>query len=213
MKKIKKYFPLIIGLVLLLSVAAYGTRAYFTDSTTQKAGIELKLGNVDIESHSTEWTIDQKGTKNKVGQEVKNGNTYVTNAKPGDSFSRTFTFKNNSSLKTKFKMTQNITAVDEKTKTAFDVNLKLLKGKYNNMEYSDINLTNKTYSSNLNTIGGNEIVLNGKEEGKILLTIAVKEDSENTFNKITGSPDAFVLNLLDEMIKVELIDADGSITE
>ncbi|MGE7367100.1 hypothetical protein ACQKKE_10815 [Desemzia incerta] len=219
MKNIKKFYPLIVGLVLLISVAAYGTRAYFSDSTKEDAGIELKLGHVEIESFSTPWTINEKGTNNKVGKTVIDGKTYINKAKPGDSFSKTFTFTNKSSLKTKFKMTQNITTIDKKTSTAFDVSLKLAKGKYNNIEYPEVKITNPSYSSTIKNPENpketiHEILLEGKEQGNFVLTVSVKDQGEvNDYNRAPESADAFVLDLLNEMIEVELIDADGSIAE
>src|SRR5690606_16398859 len=100
MKNIKKYYPLIVGLVLLISVAAYGTRAYFTDSTKEDAGIDLILGDVDITTDTTQnWMyvpIGEKnenlknneneiGTSNELGDKV-----LLTDARPGDSFSKIF---------------------------------------------------------------------------------------------------------------------------
>lgn len=109
MKKIKKYFPLFIGLVLLLSVAAYGTRAYFSDSTTEQAGIELTLGTVDIEGTTKNWQYNQFGENENNGKLVVNDKTQlasadlgkeanIKNARPGDSFSKEFTFTNMGSL-------------------------------------------------------------------------------------------------------------------
>ncbi|MFL2100880.1 hypothetical protein [Desemzia sp. FAM 23989] len=117
MKKIKKYFPLIIGLLLLLSVAAYGTRAYFSDSTSQEAGIELTLGDVDVEGTPGTWKYNQFNTEEHndkiviVGAETEPDfadlGTEVTikNARPGDSFSKVFTFKNTGTLDQKLAFT------------------------------------------------------------------------------------------------------------
>ena len=48
--KKKKQLPLLLLALLFITTAAYGTRAYFTDQAEQKAGIELTLGNLDIEN-------------------------------------------------------------------------------------------------------------------------------------------------------------------
>lgn len=108
MKKIKKFYPLIVGLVLLISVAAYGTRAFFSDSTKEDAGIELTLGDVEITPKGKEWKyITNTETKNTV---LKNNgdtnfdpsnmgtNIEITDARPGDSFSKEFEFENTGSL-------------------------------------------------------------------------------------------------------------------
>src|SRR5690606_13237797 len=117
MKNIKKYYPLIVGLVLLISVAAYGTRAYFSDSTSQEAGIELKLGNVVIKGKSSNWIYNAKNANDNqlkdkdgeslTGTEFSNEETF-TNVKPGDSFTKTFTFTNESTLNSTFHFSENI---------------------------------------------------------------------------------------------------------
>lgn len=102
MQKIKKYFPLITGLVILLSVAAYGTRAYFSDSTEEQAGIDLTLGSVDVSSKSNEWKYNPNGEVNNdiegLSETGFSVNGTITDARPGDAFSKIFTFKNTGSL-------------------------------------------------------------------------------------------------------------------
>ncbi|WP_188204854.1 hypothetical protein [Desemzia incerta] len=117
MKNIKKFYPLIVGLVFLISVAAYGTRAYFSDSTSEDAGINLTLGNVDVTSDSESWVYATESQNNNMvveGAETKSGTKStvkvdsneqkllkfvdITNARPGDSFSKKFTFTNTGSL-------------------------------------------------------------------------------------------------------------------
>ncbi|SFQ03876.1 hypothetical protein SAMN04488506_0419 [Desemzia incerta] len=117
MKNIKKFYPLIVGLVLLISVAAYGTRAYFSDSTSEDAGINLTLGNVDITARSGDWIyipdveneqLTASGTTS-IGETIKDKNNFgkedniakgvvLKNARPGDAFKKTFTFENTGSL-------------------------------------------------------------------------------------------------------------------
>lgn len=116
MKNIKKIYPLIVGLVLLISVAAYGTRAYFSDSTKEDANIKLTLGNVDINGASKEWQytpdVENKqltvkgansdGTpidkKAPIKDEMLAKEVTIENARPGDSFKKKFTFTNVGSL-------------------------------------------------------------------------------------------------------------------
>lgn len=59
--KKRKKLPLLLGALLLISLVAYGTRAYFSDSATEQAGIKLELGNVKIESVSTGWEYNKEG--------------------------------------------------------------------------------------------------------------------------------------------------------
>ena len=108
MKNIKKLYPLIVGLVLLISVAAYGTRAYFSDSTKEDAGIDLTLGDVEITPEGENWQyITNKESintnlKNKDGKEFNSSKMgtkiALIDARPGDSFSKIFKFKNTGSL-------------------------------------------------------------------------------------------------------------------
>lgn len=102
MKKIKKYFPLITGLVILLSVAAYGTRAYFTDSAEEQVGINLTLGTVSVSSQSEEWQyVPNNGVNSDIegiseSEPSKDGT--IEYARPGDAFTKVFTFTNKGTL-------------------------------------------------------------------------------------------------------------------
>lgn len=131
MKKIKKYYPLIVGLVLLVSVAAYGTRAYFSDSTSQEAGIELQLGNIHVTGTSESWKYistdkdinsdlrtedDQEVTNDDLGKNIK-----LKHVRPGDSFEKTFIFKNEGSL-TQVLSFENLTASTEFFNVAWSQN-------------------------------------------------------------------------------------------
>ncbi|MCI3027753.1 hypothetical protein LMF32_01195 [Desemzia sp. C1] len=199
MKKIKKYYPLIVGLVLLLSVAAYGTRAYFSDSTSEDAGIKLTLGNIDVEGGSEEWVysdktqlkIDEKGT----GAEKK---TYVSNVKPGDSFTKTFIFKNKSSLNTTFKFSQNLSNAD---KGPFNVSLDVIE--VNDKKVDKISLETITEADS------NVYDMKGYESVKVNLTVTVDSNSENVakFNDNGTNvlnDDEKMLDLLEKGIEVNL---------
>lgn len=94
-----KKLPLLLGTLLIISVAAYGTRAYFSDSTNQQANIELKLGNVEITTKESKWNVIN-GTELESSIVMKDDQQYTsfTNVKPGDSFTRKYTIENTGSL-------------------------------------------------------------------------------------------------------------------
>lgn len=105
----RKKLPLLLGALLIISVAAYGTRAYFSDSATQQGNIQLSLGDVDISTDNTStWNytpleigdnIDSTKAKNeKLNIVEKDGAMFYSNVRPGDSFTRTYSIKNNGSL-------------------------------------------------------------------------------------------------------------------
>ncbi|WP_407370929.1 TasA family protein [Carnobacterium sp.] len=107
-----KKLPLLLGTLLIISVAAYGTRAYFSDSAKQQGNIELSLGTVDISTdNTTMWeykplttgdNLDVTKAKNDKLVEVKQeDNVKYTNVRPGDSFVRTYSIKNTGSLDVK----------------------------------------------------------------------------------------------------------------
>lgn len=122
----KKVLPLLLAGVLLLSAGAYGTRAYFTDSADQEVGIKLTLGDLEITSNTeVAWAYaPEKGNddvldsydindqlivinKDNVTLTIPTdfSDSYelaskitVSNVRPGDAFTRKFTFKNTGSL-------------------------------------------------------------------------------------------------------------------
>ncbi|MER2173222.1 MAG: TasA family protein [Carnobacterium sp.] len=97
-----KKLPLLLGTLLIISVAAYGTRAYFSDSRTQQANIVLELGNVEISTEDSEWIPTTTGTDlKKLGKDEITKNYSFKNVKPGDFFTRQYTIKNTGSLDTK----------------------------------------------------------------------------------------------------------------
>ncbi|MBM6614325.1 hypothetical protein JTF06_05415 [Desemzia sp. RIT804] len=209
MKKIKKYFPLIIGLVLLLSVAAYGTRAYFTDSTKEEAGIKLTLGHIDIQSETKDWIYEnydgkdnnnQIKVKNEKGETVPVGKTLsktvsITNVKPGDSFSKTFTFTNKSSLKSVFTFTEDIlrSATDP-----FEISYKI-NGKDQSGNEHDVSLEDITNNQNSYSLDGNESV-------DVVMTLKVATSSGvNDFNfKSDSLNKSNIIDLMTNSITVML---------
>lgn len=205
MKKIKKYYPLIVGLVLLISVAAYGTRAYFSDSTSQEAGIKLQLGNIEIEGKSGNWIYnsnedydDQLKDENGVllsGKEFRSTETF-TNVKPGDSFTKTFTFTNLSTLKSTFQFSENI---DDIVTGPYHVEFAVISAKdqYGNDVASTQGLENQQ----------NSYILKGKEQATVSMTLTVDDDS--AVNEYNSGSDVFnnnnnELDLMDNSITVEL---------
>lgn len=116
----RKKLPLLLGALLIISVAAYGTRAYFSDSAKQQANIELELGDVDISTVNTEdWeytplttgsgldstkvTNDRLLTKKSSDKSLTDPTKY-SNVRPGDSFTREYSIKNTGSLDVKVKI-------------------------------------------------------------------------------------------------------------
>lgn len=206
MKKIKKYYPLIVGLVLLISVAAYGTRAYFSDSTSQEAGIELTLGNVEISSDSGSWIYEpeiatsnynnqllvnkevintQSNTKVDIGKQIK-----VTNVRPGDSFSRIFTFKNEGSLAANL-IIDNSDILDKKN-GPFEIGF----GVRNDSK---------------KILKDEPIFLAADSDVEIEMTISISTDDTHN-DKYNLPTDKDILNLMTDNIAVKLIQADATAT-
>lgn len=207
MKNIKKYYPLIVGLVLLISVAAYGTRAYFSDSTSEDVGIELTLGNIEIKSDSFEWKYKNfdEGFNNQI--KVTNENNMnvpvgeklskkakIKNVKPGDSFSKVFTFTNNSSLKSVFTI---LDSVDSGKTVPFEVSYQVYQI-VNDKEIGPVNMVDITSQQGVYPLEGDESV-------KVEMTIKVDtSESVNDYNLKESLDKQNVLNLFDETISVKL---------
>lgn len=209
MKNIKKFYPLIVGLVLLISVAAYGTRAYFSDSTKQDSGIKLQLGSVDISSSSEQWIY--KPTSGRSNEELlvkqdgvfvrttnfndlKLEQTEIKNVLPGDSFSKVFTFENKSTLETQIKFNEEFT---EKGNDRYAITLTVIDA-------------NGGTLNSISTIKGQDfkgpysnpaIPLIGGEKAKLALTITVQE-GEQKKNGEDVLPES--IDLLKKFITVEL---------
>ncbi|MER2225926.1 MAG: hypothetical protein ABS916_02630 [Carnobacterium sp.] len=111
----RKKLPLLLGALLIISVAAYGTRAYFSDSSTVQGDIQLSLGNVDISTENTKgWkyeplavtgTPELDKNKNLSANVDKDESitdaTDIKNVRPGDSFTKKYIIENKGSLDTK----------------------------------------------------------------------------------------------------------------
>lgn len=118
--------PVLLGALLMISIMAYGTRAYFTDSAKTDSNIQLELGNVavGIIKEST-WKVKDKNqtanqTTSPTEDKLKKTSTFK-NAKPGDKFKKTFTIENEGTL-------------NQKVDIAFN---KLSENDYFNFEFVD----------------------------------------------------------------------------
>lgn len=212
MKNIKKYYPLIVGLVLLISVAAYGTRAYFSDSTKQDAGIELQLGKVKVTGDPGNWNYNNTGKndnqlRDKTGKLLSGKNLNpketLTNVKPGDSFSKIFTFTNESSLITTFNFTEDIL---EAEKGIFDIKYEVVAkdeaGNPHSIKIEDLKKNNS-------------LQLQGNESAEVTMILEVQSTDDekymNTFN--SGNEEFFqdssnIIDLMGKTIKVDLKQAE-----
>lgn len=107
----RKKLPLLLGALLIISVAAYGTRAYFSDSASLQGDIQLSLGDVNISTDSTKsWkyepiaiTETDLDKNDNLGATVESDGsiedaTNIINVRPGDSFTRTYIIENTGSL-------------------------------------------------------------------------------------------------------------------
>lgn len=202
-----KKLPILLGTLLIISVAAYGTRAYFSDSASQQADIKLELGNIDINSVEKDWFYTpERGIANSVlmgkttgvvsGMEItKQEALNITNVQPGDQFTRIFTFENVGTLEQK--VTVDNTVLSDPS-SIFDVKLE------------QVDNSGNVVGKEITTIKNNEF-LNYK------MTISVKtEDSfDATHNQkngkvLTGSP---IFNALaDDKVTTDIIENAVNVT-
>lgn len=200
-----KKLPILLGTLLIISVAAYGTRAYFSDSAKQQANIVLELGNVDISTDKTsDWDYeplkDIKGLDNanyyndRLIQETKvndkkldadNKEFTFRNVRPGDSFKRDYTIKNNGSLDAKIDVV---------------------------LSNSNINIEDGVYSDDPFTVtvsGLDETsVLEAGEEEIYTVTITVKETIGDKFN--AKNPNEIVADYLSRNVTVKAIQENSN---
>lgn len=184
----KKKLPLLLGALLLLSIIAYGTRAYFSDSTSQDAGIHLTLGTLEVTSSDQKnWVYvpitEEVDSENAVNQNLSallsenneiSDASAIENVRPGDKFTREFTFKNTGDLDAK------ISTNTLKGDGAFTVNL---SGSENNA------------------------VIPAGSEVTYTLTIQVDPTVGNAYNKTSSEYDSankVALDFLKESVSVEL---------
>ena len=195
----RKKLPLLLGALLIISVAAYGTRAYFSDSAQMQGNIELSLGDVDITTtDESGWTYQpvSASTTNpeqnlnlssgtKIGEIIPNG-TKLTNVRPGDSFTKKYTIKNNGSL---------------------DVKLDLVAKKQNH-KITAKEYPYGAYTITIDDILGTDTVLIPEDTKDINITIAVKEDIDNSTYNVKDTPEKTVANFLNEFLTVEAVQSN-----
>ena len=223
MKKIKNFYPLIVGVVLLVSVAAYGTRAYFSDSTEEQANIKLTLGNVEVTSLSEPWVYTPLNTSNNNQLNVEGMENIssenptlkqtakVTNVRPGDSFKKIFTFTNTGSLDAKVELKQTIINKDLSNEyEPYEVSLRLKTAPDGYKDYEDENIMS-------NVPINDAIILSGEEQAEIELIVSIPENIKNEYNRQDNPEDNedvmendVVLDLMTKAIKVTLIQADAN---
>lgn len=190
--------PLLLGILLLISAAAYGTRAYFTDSATEQAGIELMLGNLKIESKSTGWEYNNLGqAKPEIQGE---GKVLYTNVSGGDSFTKNFIFENTGSLKAVIKLReQDVVKQPDANHLSTDGKVySYAEGPY------DIKITSNNRKF-MDLVAGIEIVPDDTID--IKMEISLNPELDNTYNKNgkNGNDlDTIALGLLGKNVTVEL---------
>lgn len=99
MKK-KKIAALALAAALVVGSGTYGAFSYFTDRAETKANIEIKVGNLKVESkNDNTWVyVPVGGMENdKVSLEDIEDNK-VSNIRPGDAFEKLIVIKNTGSL-------------------------------------------------------------------------------------------------------------------
>ena len=215
----RKKLPLLLGALLIISVAAYGTRAYFSDSTKQQANIELELGDVEI---STDKTSDWKYTPLKIGNNldaanavneqldpsIKSGgnivkDTKVTNVRPGDSFTREYVIENTGSLDVKVGLEYSGQLVQS------PLPIKL--------EGAEINIPNIKVEDTpfLISISGlqTNFILKPKGTEKYTVTITVDEQANNDYNinnKKSADLDKFTSDFLKETLSIKAVQTNAN---
>lgn len=205
----KNKLPLLLGILLLISAAAYGTRAYFTDSATEQAGIELKLGNVAVKSESSDWKYNREGEGEKaILYETTDldGNKKVsyTNVSPGDTFTKNFIFKNTGSLAAKIKLSEQdiVNQQDVNSSISKDKVYSYAEGPYsikitsNEMKFTDLISGTKLESDGILDIQM-EISLNPKLDNKY--NDNGKDEDKKDLSQVA-------LDLLENKVTVELME-------
>lgn len=128
-KNNKKMLPLLLLALFMISIGAYGTRAYFTDNTSQKGDIKITMGHLDIENGETEtWEYSGENLLLK-GKDINFHE--VQYVQPGDTFTKSFNFENTGNLyqtvtiKTDF--------IEEIENSPFELELNIIGNDENNM--------------------------------------------------------------------------------
>lgn len=170
----RKKLPLLLGALLIISVAAYGTRAYFSDSATQQADIQLSLGNLDIESVDSKWIYTPEndnvnsallagGSPVTINMDITPDAKNITNVQPGDQFERIFKFKNEGSLEQVVTVNNTVSSVES---SIFKVDFKRIEA-------------NEDASTNENTA---KIKKDGFVRYKMIISVKTDNDFNDSHN-------------------------------
>jgi len=105
--KSKKIMGLLLAGAIFVGATAYGSNAWFTDTETTDANINITMGNLDIaldELPEDEqwWVKEGTETDEENGDyDFENGTDYFSNVRPGDVFTRTIPVVNEGTLRAK----------------------------------------------------------------------------------------------------------------
>lgn len=204
----RKKLPLLLGALLVISVAAYGTRAYFSDSATQQADIKLELGNLDINSVDSKWKYTPEHgivntallagkTEIKDGVEIdKTDAKNIKNVQPGDQFERTFIFTNVGNL------AQNVTFKNTVTSDGIF-----------NVDFEQVDDNGSALPEQ-----NNSTEINSKKSVRYKMTISIDTDNsfDETYNNKNSkdiSEDKLIFNALgDNAETVDIIENSVTVT-
>lgn len=105
--KNKKIMGLLLAGSIFVGAAAYGSNAWFTDTETTDANINITMGNLDIAldelPEDEQWWV-KAGTETDEENgdyDFENGTDYFSNVRPGDLFTRTIPVVNEGTLRAK----------------------------------------------------------------------------------------------------------------
>ncbi|RDY22508.1 hypothetical protein CHF27_013030 [Romboutsia maritimum] len=102
MKK-NKTVAYMMAAALLIGGAGLGTKALFSDSAKADGNdLVITMGNLNVDTEESKWTVTSAD-----GTEIKDKNleNNFENVKPGDTFEKTVTIKNEGSLRQDLKVT------------------------------------------------------------------------------------------------------------
>ncbi len=204
-----KKLPILLGTLLIISVAAYGTRAYFSDSASQQANIELTLGDVEISTDKTkEWkytplltgnNLDTAKAKNtKLGKTKSDDTMVYTNVRPGDSFTREYVIENTGSLDLK---------VELEYSGQFSDTVLPLKSVGAEISKTNVKVKGTPFLISVNGLLTN-FTLKPKATEKYTVTITVDEEANNDFNlnnKKTNDLDKFTSDFVKETLNIKAV--------
>lgn len=194
----RKKLPLLLGALLIISVAAYGTRAYFSDSAQMQANIVLELGNVKVTADGGSWVSTASGENELVDNgKDDNGNHLFKNVKPGDFFKRTYTIENKGSLKSNIKLKYK----GNYMKSQEGVALESLPGQLKSTPHR---IPDTPFIVTINGLQ-TEYTLEPSQQVNYDVIISVDKDAGKSFNNTNGTVDVTELanTFLNETLVIE----------